>query len=321
MKTHLTALTLLSLIAPMLLHAATIGISPERVWLSKENFFSGETVNVSTVVVNSATKTLRGTVEFLDGTTVIGTKEFTIKEGNSEILSITWVASYGTKSISARIVNPILGDSSFSLGGSQSSGKVSQFIDLDTDGDRVGNKIDTDDDNDGLTDIDELKKKTDPLVKDTDQDGAIDSMDAHPLTPDQPIPVTKQVNTKEPLVSTTTIDLAIVPDEIEPVAERSLGKSEGFRLAQKEKIDTQVTLLVNEAKGTTTPFNNVEREGWREMVRSVESGDLIKTPFTYVKLFFSLCYQLFVSHAWLYYSALALIVFSLLRILRSMIFG
>ncbi|MCK5002439.1 MAG: dockerin type I repeat-containing protein [Gammaproteobacteria bacterium] len=46
---------------------------------------------------------------------------------------------------------------------------------LDTDGDGVGNSIDTDDDNDGLIDTDELVLGTDPLFIDTDNDGYTDS--------------------------------------------------------------------------------------------------------------------------------------------------
>jgi len=54
---------------------------------------------------------------------------------------------------------------------------------LDTDLDGVGNNTDLDDDNDGLSDIDELTLGTDPLNNDTDGDGAIDSVDVFPLDP------------------------------------------------------------------------------------------------------------------------------------------
>lgn len=45
---------------------------------------------------------------------------------------------------------------------------------LDTDGDGLGNNADLDDDNDSLTDIQELALNTDPLVFDTDGDGFSD---------------------------------------------------------------------------------------------------------------------------------------------------
>ena len=51
----------------------------------------------------------------------------------------------------------------------------------DTDGDRIGNNADPDDDNDGLTDIEEAALGTNPLVADSDGDNVNDGMDAFPL--------------------------------------------------------------------------------------------------------------------------------------------
>jgi hypothetical protein len=54
---------------------------------------------------------------------------------------------------------------------------------LNTDGDAFGDACDTDDDNDGLTDAEEILLGTNPLVADTDLDGVIDSLDDFPLDP------------------------------------------------------------------------------------------------------------------------------------------
>lgn len=51
----------------------------------------------------------------------------------------------------------------------------------DTDRDGIGNNTDTDDDNDGVSDADESSEGTDPLLRDTDGDGALDGVDAFPL--------------------------------------------------------------------------------------------------------------------------------------------
>ena len=51
---------------------------------------------------------------------------------------------------------------------------------LDTDGDGTGNNADSDDDNDGISDADELTNGTDPLLADTDGDGVDDGQDAFP---------------------------------------------------------------------------------------------------------------------------------------------
>jgi hypothetical protein len=52
---------------------------------------------------------------------------------------------------------------------------------IDTDSDTQGDECDVDDDNDGLSDVDEISIGTDPLLSDTDSDGFLDSSDAFPL--------------------------------------------------------------------------------------------------------------------------------------------
>ncbi|MCD6382909.1 MAG: FG-GAP repeat protein, partial [Thermoplasmata archaeon] len=53
--------------------------------------------------------------------------------------------------------------------------------DLDIDHDGIPNRNDTDDDNDGWSDVKEAKMGTDPMNRDTDGDGVIDSRDYDPL--------------------------------------------------------------------------------------------------------------------------------------------
>lgn len=65
----------------------------------------------------------------------------------------------------------------------------------DTDGDGIGDACDLDDDNDGLSDIDELARGTDPLNPDTDGDGMGDAKDPRPLIRDvSPLAVQKTEN-------------------------------------------------------------------------------------------------------------------------------
>ena len=52
---------------------------------------------------------------------------------------------------------------------------------MDTDGDGIGDNTDTDDDADGLFDLDELSKGTDRLDPDSDDDGVLDGDDVFPM--------------------------------------------------------------------------------------------------------------------------------------------
>jgi gliding motility-associated-like protein len=57
--------------------------------------------------------------------------------------------------------------------------------DTDTDGDGIGDNTDPDDDDDGLSDLEESEIGTNPLVSDTDGDGVNDLEDDYPLDPSE----------------------------------------------------------------------------------------------------------------------------------------
>ena len=94
---------------------------------------------------------------------------------------------------------------------------------IDTDGDKSGNECDPDDDNDGLADIDEIARGTNPLDPDTDKDGIIDSQDPNPLSPDVS-PLSKPVKklgavsgvdtTSDPIVAKA----GVIAKALEPIA-------------------------------------------------------------------------------------------------------
>ncbi|MBT3203232.1 MAG: hypothetical protein HN349_02860, partial [Gammaproteobacteria bacterium] len=62
-----------------------------------------------------------------------------------------------------------------------SNSKQTGTFELDSDNDLIPNSADPDDDNDGISDIDENNLGTNPLSRDSDGDGAFDGLDIFPL--------------------------------------------------------------------------------------------------------------------------------------------
>lgn len=156
-----------------------VGFVPANIWFSKDPFFDGEKVRIYTIIFNGSSYDLEGAVEFLDNGVLIGKTNFSLSSGGRvRDVWVDWEATGGKHAITARIV----GATASSTGGVKSSvvldntetGKSERYVDMDTDGDAVGNTEDLDDDEDGISDVDELRNGTDPLKKDTDGDGMSD---------------------------------------------------------------------------------------------------------------------------------------------------
>ena len=58
--------------------------------------------------------------------------------------------------------------------------------------DGIGNNLDPDDDNDGLSDDDEVRLGNDPLLSDSDRDGVLDGVDAQPTDSKRTQPLVRE---------------------------------------------------------------------------------------------------------------------------------
>jgi len=81
------------------------GFIPENIWYSKDPFEEGDKVKIFTLIYNSDTKPLSGTVFFFDKTTFLGNKTFNIPGKGMEDISIDWTVSTGNHTIFAQIQN------------------------------------------------------------------------------------------------------------------------------------------------------------------------------------------------------------------------
>ena len=157
------------------------GFVQDNLWFSKNVFFAGENIKIHTTIFNNSANNVSGKIKFMDGNNDIGDKDFSLKSSYSKDIWTEWKATYGKHDIYAVINFTTKPSSKQNVVSENSTGRRIRYVDLDTDGDGVGNKEDADDDNDGLTDKKELELGTDPLNPDSDGDTIKDGEDAEPL--------------------------------------------------------------------------------------------------------------------------------------------
>ena len=97
----------LQLVVPSLSDAEvkelSAGFAPRSIWLSRTHVVAGDSVNIFTVLYNSSDNSISGDVIFAIDSATIGTKNFTLGAGETQIVSLPWIAKVGSHSVSARI--------------------------------------------------------------------------------------------------------------------------------------------------------------------------------------------------------------------------
>lgn len=165
---------LILLCAPLAAFAASVsnaGFLESSLWYSKDPFFAGETVRIYAALFNSGQDDISGTVEFFDNKQLIGTRDFFIGRGGAFAQVFTdWNVAAGAHAVEAVITKASrlpVGEAPVSIEFERTKVQEdSRTVDEDTDKDEVGNSADTDDDNDGASDAEEIKNGTNPLTYD-----------------------------------------------------------------------------------------------------------------------------------------------------------
>src|SRR3989344_553794 len=146
-----------------------IGFVQDNIWYSKDPFFNGDKIRIYTAVLNSSQYDFKGILEFFAGGKSVGKSSFSLVSGGFQVLWADWTAEGGSRKIYANIV-----EAKISLPGgveevvvleNAKTGEIETFVDTDSDKDGIGDKVDFDDDNDTISDVEETKQGTDPLVK------------------------------------------------------------------------------------------------------------------------------------------------------------
>src|SRR3989338_6699256 len=84
--------------------SASAGFAPS-IWMSRAQVVAGGSVNIFTTLYNSSDSSISGDVVFAVDGASIGTKDFTLGAGETQIVSAPWVAKAGNHTASARIEN------------------------------------------------------------------------------------------------------------------------------------------------------------------------------------------------------------------------
>ncbi len=171
------------LLVPATAHAASdLSISESGIWFSSKKPLAKEVVRIYANVENSGQSDARGIVKFYIDQTHISSQPITVLAYKSSTVFTDWTPSEGYYKIKVDVVDV---DPSDGFLGNNSAVVYDFKVDLDTDGDGIYDTEDWDDDNDGIDDGIEMINGTNPLLADTDGDGANDKIDAFPNDPSE----------------------------------------------------------------------------------------------------------------------------------------
>ncbi len=171
----------LLLLSPVTVGAAFDFVVDQAVTISNPTPVEGQTVKLYTVVVNNDFPVFSGNVDFFNNGQKIGTaevKKLSLEEARQ--VSISFVVPAGTLTVTTQLSGVTVtkkdgGTQTLTDAEVKNTRPPAVFeIDADSDKDGIGNKVDPDDDNDGVIDTKELELGTDPLKVDTDGDGVSD---------------------------------------------------------------------------------------------------------------------------------------------------
>lgn len=310
------------------------GFVPSNIWYSKTPFFVDENIRVYTIIFNGSQYDLEGTVEFFDEadglSKAIGKTDFSISGGGRvRDIWIDWKAIEGKHIIVARITksNISLADGTKKTAEMENAqtGKSEVLTDLDTDGDKIGNTTDTDDDNDGVPDNDELKNGTNPLRSDSDGNGISDKKEIDDLA--KKIAENKKDDFKK--VEDFFKNVAdIIPETVKDATIATAKTVDSFRSDFGNKMQSAKVKKLNEIKNlkkesASSPVsNNKQKKG--QSKSDEMSGNLIsaspKKPFAYAELAALSALHYFFDWKFIFYGVDFYILYKLIFMMARRIF-
>ena len=148
------------------------GFLSDNIWYSRDPFFAGDSVRIYSGIFNSSNLDIAGRVEFYDNGKLVGETDFNVEAGGNLVrVWADWQVGEGKHIIvaniqEAHITTPGYENEQLDLSNAKIQEDVRQ-VDIDTDGDRIGDEQDKDDDNDGVSDEIEQAIGTNPKEADS----------------------------------------------------------------------------------------------------------------------------------------------------------
>ena len=124
-------------------------------------------------------------------------------------------------------------------------------------------------------------------------------------TPSQGANVTDYLSTK-------------IPDALRDDALPVVGRIEDFRLNQATRAEAVATGII--AGLPVSQDASTDSSAWGVWRAGVVSGEIIHTPWEYVKLFFVLCYQFLTGNIYVFYIFCSYVIYLLVRLILSVAF-
>ncbi len=297
---------------PSTLFAATVpaGVPKDTLWFSEDPIFVGDRISIFSIVYNSTSYRLSGTMELYDGTTTIGKKEFVVGSGGAaQIISFPWEVTPGEHLFRAVITdnelrqegeNGIMVPQGAVIQDTQTLA-MKRFADFDANHNRIPDR----------------NEPPPPPPKKIEMTPTSVSNSAQQLLPTDPVAKAQQEIT------------ATLPSSISQKAIPIIGSIEKFREGASAQTSARVGVLSGElgrnaemnasstlASSTLAALHagNVT-SGWVTLGLGLEHGEAWKNPFDYVKLFLLLIWHFILAHVYIFYVLLLLFLFKLISLI------
>lgn len=299
---------------PLFVMAEEAGIPKDLMWFSKSSLYAGDAVVVYTVIYNSTPYQFTGTLELRDNNRVLGKKDFIIgPSGASEIVGIPWRVTLGSHDLTMFVTN---GTFTF-------SGKAIA--------------------NTGVAHIQSHQVEV--------------FAEMPPAIPVASVSTTTGTVSHNGTTASSSLIFSLATEVVEhlpePIVDNTVpvfGQLEQFRIAQAAgaarvihaaeeaiigsvgtstknvatstdtRLDKWGGVVDERTNGTSTVKTRSQMKGWDLILHGTSGVDIVRTPFQYVKLFFTLIFSFIINHAFIFYIVLALLIYKIIRIVLGIFF-